>query len=242
MSESTDQPPLPDSSWALFLDFDGTLAPIQDDPDSVALPPGLSGVLERLSARLGGALAIISGRDIEDLCGRVPAGLWRLGNHGLNVLEPGQGPAGRQDRAPDMLVRSLQALSAAHPGTMIETKGSVIALHYRAVPDLKEALEKKSREIVDSIEGYRLQSGKMVLEAKPDGASKGLAIAAIMERAPFAGRLPVMAGDDVTDEDGFETVLKLGGMAVKIGEGPTQAGYRLSSPAAVQQWLERGIG
>ncbi|NHK26631.1 trehalose-phosphatase [Parvularcula flava] len=233
-------PPLPEKGQALFLDFDGTLAPLQDDPDTVALVDGVAPLLCELADKLEGALAIISGRDIDDLCKRVPDTLWRLGNHGQNVMAPGSAALTRTDTAPAEVIDGLTALSADYPGTKLENKGSVLALHYRACPEQGEALLAAARQVVGSVEGYSVQGGKMVIEAKPGGANKGLAIREIMRQPPFAGLTPVMAGDDVTDEDGFEAVLDLGGYAVKIGGGESVATYRLSSPEAVADWLEKG--
>lgn len=234
-------PPLPEKGQALFLDFDGTLAPLQDDPDTVALVDGAGSLLARLADRLDGALAVISGRDIDDLARRVPDTLWRLGNHGINIMAPGAAALTRSDMAPAGIRDGLARLSADYPGTKVENKGSVLALHYRACPQHGEALLGAARDIVAAVEGYGVQSGKMVIEAKPAGANKGLAIRDIMKQPPFAGRVPVMAGDDVTDEDGFAAVLDLGGFAVKVGEGESLAAYRLESPQAVADWLEKGI-
>ena len=234
-------PPLPQNGQALFLDFDGTLAPLQDDPDTVVLVEDVGPLLGRLADKLDGALAVISGRDIDDLAKRVPDSLWRLGNHGLNVMAPGAEALTRSDMAPAEVSDGLAALASDYPGTRIENKGSVLALHYRACPEHGEALLAAARRIVEPVEGYGVQSGKMVIEAKPTGANKGLAIREIMKQPPFAGRVPVMAGDDVTDEDGFDAVLDLGGFAVKVGEGESVATYRLASPLAIARWLEEGM-
>jgi len=234
-------PPLPRKGQALFIDFDGTLAPLQDDPDTVALVDGAGPLLETLADQLDGALAVISGRDIDDLSRRVPDTLWRLGNHGLNIMAPGADALIRTDTAPEEVRDAFAALSSDYPGTKVENKGSVLALHYRACPQHGEALLAAARGIVEAVEGYGVQSGKMVIEAKPTGANKGLAIREIMSKPPFAGLEPVMLGDDVTDEDGFEAVLDLGGFAVKVGEGESLAAYRLASPQAVAEWLEKGI-
>lgn len=82
-----------------------------------------------------------------------------------------------------------------------------------------------------------LLRGKMVVEAKPGGASKGNAIEAFLQEPPFAGRTPVFVGDDITDEVGFTTVQRLQGFGVKIGEGTSAARHRLDSPAALLDQL-----
>ena len=84
---------------------------------------------------------------------------------------------------------------------------------------------------------FRSMHGKFVFEVKPAGIHKGGAIAAFMHEAPFAGRVPVFAGDDTTDENGFAAVQPRGGIAIKVGSGPSQALHRLDSPRAVFEWL-----
>ncbi|PQA85811.1 trehalose-phosphatase [Hyphococcus luteus] len=232
------EPPLPGPGDALFLDFDGTLTALRDDPDAVWLPDGGAAVLTALSGKLGGALAVISGRGIVDLAKRAPAGLWRIGGHGLDICAPGEDPAGAAHAAPALLVNALKRLAADTSGARLEEKGGVLALHYRAAPEAGEALAAAMTEILRDIDGYRLQSGKMVLEAKPFGAHKGRALAAMMENPPFAGRTPVMVGDDATDEDAIAFAIDAGGEGVKVGPGESRARFRLSGPADVWRWLE----
>lgn len=226
---------------ALFLDFDGTLAPIQDDPGTVSLPPGLDGVLDRLGGRLGGALAIITGRDIRDLSHRVPASLWRIGSHGLEVCAPGETPREHATAAPGGLMDALQAMAFQIPGVRLERKGQVLAMHHRAAPLAGGRLLDGMNALVAGYPGYKIQPGKMVIEAKPVAANKGRALAARMAEPPFAGCRPVMVGDDTTDEDAFAEALALGGDAIKVGAGESLAHLRLESPGAVADWLSAAI-
>ena len=235
-------PPPLTADDALFLDFDGTLAGLQDDPDTVFLAPGMDGVLETIGNRLGGALAILSGRDAGDLARRVPGGLWRIGNHGLLPLAPDQVAPETRAAAPEAVRGAIEKISAMFHGTRVETKGPVLALHYRQAPDSADSLGSALAEAGLSDAGYRIQHGKFVFEAKPEDANKGRALARMMQEAPFAGRRPVMIGDDTTDEDAFRAANGLGGLTVKVGAGDTVARCRLESVDVVHAYLKELAG
>lgn len=239
MTVLTEPGPIP-ANAALFLDFDGTLAGIQDDPETVALPERGAEILQALAARLDGALTILSGRDIRDLSRRVPQTLWRAGGHGLETCVPGEAP-GEMPAPPAQLARMLAHAVDGLDGVRIETKGPVFAIHYRAAPHLEEALEARLQQVIAEQSGYLLERGKMIFETKPEGASKGSALVRMMERAPFVGRVPVMVGDDTTDEAAMEAANAAGGWSVKVGEGATVAKYGLADPQAVWAWLERAL-
>lgn len=233
--------PLLTSSVALFLDFDGTLAPIQSDPDTVFLPEGGAEVLLRLSEKLEGALVILSGRDVRDLARRVPAGLWRAGGHGAYVCPPGSEAPQALPAAPAGLVAALSAIIQDMPGVRIEPKGPVLAVHYRQAPEQAARLEAGIADLLQTFPDYTLQSGKMVIEARPVSAHKGNCVRELMNHAPFSGRTPVMVGDDTTDEDAMCATLEAGGSAIKVGPGHTAAPFRLADPSTVWDWLKRGL-
>lgn len=228
---------------ALFLDFDGTLVDLAPQPDGVVLAPDLTVLLQQLQEALDGALAIVSGRPLEQLDAYLaPLLLPAAGVHGLE----------RRDAdglltalpAPDTqrLMERLAALVARHAGLLLEPKRGALALHYRLAPHLEQACIEAMNHAVTRVPGFNVLRGKMVVEAKAAAVNKGDAIAAFMREPPFAGRRPVFAGDDVTDEAGFAWVQSEGkGVGVKIGNGPSLAQLQLDNPAALHQWLEQAL-
>lgn len=223
---------------ALFLDFDGTLAPLQDDPDTVVLPVGGADQLRTLAKDLDGALVLISGRSIQDLSARTPNDLWRAGGHGQDICRPGESAATSADDAPIELREAVSREVQQHDGVRIENKGRVIAVHYRQNPSVGPTLATSLSNISDEADGYAFQRGKMVIELKPRGANKGLALKSIMTQAPFEGRLPIMVGDDTTDEDAMKAAQELGGLGIKVGAGETCARYRFDDTDSVWNWLK----
>jgi trehalose 6-phosphate phosphatase len=132
-------------------------------------------------------------------------------------------------------------LAARHPRLRVENKRGSVALHYRQAPELESLCLDTMQAAVEESPGLTLLRGKMVAEAKPGGASKGHAIEAFLQEPPFAGRTPVFIGDDFTDEVGFSTVQRLGGLGIKVGDGPTVAWQRLASPAALRWQLQAAV-
>ncbi|MFN3312390.1 MAG: trehalose-phosphatase [Hyphomonas sp.] len=230
-----------DTRTALFLDFDGTLAPIQSDPDTVYLDDEGMGLLRAISRQLGGALAIISGRDIRDLAARIPSDFWRAGGHGADICAPETDPPHELPGAPKALVAAAQALCQQFGGTRLEQKGPILALHYRASPKVEESLKAAVSNLAVEAQGYEVQHGKMVLEIRPEGVHKGVAVRQLMTRVPFAGRTPVMVGDDTTDEDAMAVCLELGGSAVRVGSGVSLAPHRVDDTQAVWTWLKEEL-
>ena len=227
---------LPDS--ALFLDFDGTLADIAPTPDAVKVPGGLVPTLAALHRQLGGALAIVTGRPITDIDHFLsPLQLPIAGEHGAQYrMADGSSPAIDQPPLEEAVI-AMNAMAAQHPGLLVERKSHSVALHYRHAPELEALCRSSMQKVVAGKPGVELLYGKCVVEVKPAGVHKGQAIAVFMSTAPFAGRVPIFAGDDVTDESGFAAVQQLGGRGIKIGEGASQALHRCLSSAALRGWL-----
>lgn len=234
---------------ALFLDFDGTLAEIAPRPDAVLVEPGLVETLERLRDRLGGALAIVTGRPVTVIDGFLgPARLDAAGLHGVERRIGGALSGGRAEDHPELRrqVERLHAESRGFDNVLIEDKGASVAVHWRlANPEDAGRAEALVRDAAEALGGaYRLQLGKAVGEIVPAQATKAHAIRAFLEQAPYAGRRPVFFGDDRTDEIAFASVEEDGGIAVRVGDGDTVASRRLPDPAAVRallrDWAERG--
>ncbi|MCJ7798629.1 MAG: trehalose-phosphatase [Polaromonas sp.] len=227
-----------DAQTALFLDFDGTLADLAPQPEAVQLVADLIPVLTQLAAQLNGALAIVSGRRLADLDGFLaPLQLPSAAEHGAQ-RRVAQGQVICL-ASPDLqaVVRLATALAARHAGLRVEIKSAAVALHYRHAPELQTLAQQVMRDAAHGTPGLELLCGKSVFEVKPAGISKGTAIEAFMASAPFAGRRPLFAGDDVTDEAGFSAVQRLGGQGIKVGEGRSLARFRCPSPDALRQWL-----
>jgi trehalose 6-phosphate phosphatase len=229
-------------SCALFLDFDGTMVDIAPQPNAVEVPRALLGVLRDLDTYLHGAVAVISGRPIAQLDDFLqPLRLPVAGIHGVE-RRGADGALHLQDVHPlDHVEEAARALAAEHPGLLVEDKRSSLALHYRQRPELEALCLSTMQRAVEESPGLTLLHGKMVAEAKPGGASKGQAIENFLREAPFAGRKPVFIGDDVTDEVGFDTVQRLGGIGLKVGEGPSVAWRRIADPATLRRELEAAM-
>jgi trehalose 6-phosphate phosphatase len=227
---------------ALFLDFDGTLVDIAPQPGAVVVPSSLVPTLAALQRYLGGAVAVVSGRPLREIDQFLaPLRLPVAGVHGAERRTATGALECAAAQPLDEVERAAQALVARHPGLLIEHKQSSLALHYRAAPQLEEECLAAMQDAVSRSPGLTLLRGKMVAEAKPTGISKGGAIEAFLREPPFAGRTPVFVGDDVTDEVGFSTVQRLGGLGVKVGEGPTVAWHRLPSPGDLRREFENAM-
>ncbi|WP_410218405.1 trehalose-phosphatase [Paracoccus sp. (in: a-proteobacteria)] len=236
-------PPLPRDA-ALFLDFDGCLVEIASRPDAVVVTPVLRDLLAGLDRHLEGAVALISGRDVADLRGHLvdfPGVI--AGSHGSEMsLAPGRIEA-LHDEPFDAaaLHRQAHERAAPHPALLVEEKPHGVALHYRADPSLEGYVRDTMETLAAQNPHLMLQPAKMAIELRPAGVGKDSALARLMEQAPFAGRIPVFAGDDTTDEPAMAEAQRRGGFAIKIGEGDTAARHRLANPAALAAWLDESL-
>ncbi|MCX2561730.1 trehalose-phosphatase [Acetobacter farinalis] len=225
-------PPLDET--AFLIDFDGTLVDIAPTPDSVVVPDGLLETLRRLRAACGDALAVVSGRPIEQIdhfLGDIPFAV--AGEHGIAIRHRPGGPIERAalPQVPQAWFAEARHLVAAWPGTRLEHKQGGFVLHYRAAPEAGLPLHKAAEAWVRDTNGaFEVQTAKMAWEIRPAGVDKGYAVNILMQSAPFSGRKPIFIGDDVTDEDGIETARRLGGIGLRI---PAD----FPNPAAFRAWL-----
>ncbi len=244
MVDSQAVPPIPIGHFAFFFDFDGTLVEIKPRPEDVYLPAPIRALLKRLAVVSEGALALISGRSMDELASMVsPLDLPLAGVHGAERRDIN----GREQRV-TLPAEDISALHGALiqgliplTGVTLETKGNAFALHYRQAPRHEMSIMALAKALVGRFSGLDLQPGKCVVEIRPQGINKGNAIAAFLREAPFAGRLPVFLGDDLTDEDGFNAVNTAGGLTIKVGAGETNARWRINNVNTVHAWLEQTV-
>lgn len=225
---------------ALFLDLDGVLAPLAPTPEAVVADSRRTEILQRLADRLDGRVAIVSGRTLAEIdritenASRSASGvhgLERRRNDGSHVRRPAD-PAVRR------AVEAFRRFAADRPGVIVEDKGVAAGLHFRQAPTEAEAATALVKRLAAET-GLAAQPGSMVLELKTPGSDKGAAVAAFMGEEPFIGAMPVMLGDDLTDEHGFRAAERLGGFGVLVGAPrETAARYGLPDVAAVLDWLD----
>jgi len=228
--------------WALFLDIDGTLLDLATTPDAIQVPLSLPADLDAVSARLNGALALVTGRSVPYADGLfAPFRFPIAGLHGAEFRTAG-GEMSIAAATPAFraLKQRLVDRTAWMEGVLIEDKGAAVAAHYRLAPAHGVALEDIMRDFAEAAgPDWTLQPGKMVYEIRPSRADKGEAVAAYLEEAAFAGRLPIAIGDDLTDETMFALANARGGQSIRVGSLSTAtcALAKASSPSAIRSAL-----
>jgi alpha,alpha-trehalase len=232
----------------LFLDFDGTLAPIVNDHKKAGIDPQIRQTLEKMTPHFM-LVAIVSGRDLLDVKNRVGIDhLYYLGSHGFEASGPGNFSE-RQPEAIGLLPQLQEAEKEArerlkdYEGTDVERKGFAIALHYRqAGEDGEKAVRETVRKITERRPGLKMSSGKMVVEIRPDIEwDKGKAISWLMDKTKVkkAERTPIYIGDDLTDEDAYREIRDTG-IGIQVGRHgePTAARYFLRDVPEVRKFLQ----
>lgn len=229
------------AACALFLDLDGTLIDIAPTPQGVLIPDDLASLLGDLTRRLGGALAIVSGRPIPDIDRFLaPLAPVAAGVHGAEIRIACHGEI-QLTAAPidPTLIAAVGALAEAEAGVVVETKRASIAVHYRLAPTAEPRIEAALQRLLeDSPDHLILCRGRKVFEIVPRHVSKGAALETLLELPAFRGRQPVMIGDDFSDQSAFAAAARLGGCGLKVaGEHFSRAEAFFSGPADVRGWL-----
>jgi len=218
---------------ALLLDLDGTLIDFAPTPDAVIVPPGLPQALAALRLRLGGALAIVTGRPVDQIDRLLPGIPHAVaGEHGAAIRHAPGAPIERGEHPPipAAWLAETEAAIAAHPGALLERKAHGVTLHFRQAPQAGPYLRTLADALLAQLPSHALLAGSMVWEVRPRGIDKGNALHALMARPPFLGRTPLFIGDDVTDEDAIQAARALGGLGLRVDQA-------FGAPQAVRDWL-----
>jgi trehalose 6-phosphate phosphatase len=225
---------------AILLDVDGTILDVAATPQGVAVPASLVRTAE-LHGRTGGALALVSGRLIENLDRLfVPLELPCVGGHGVEWRIADGAPIQRRHAELSPLLKTqVTAAVTVDPRIIVEDKGSSLAVHYRLAPELGPLIKNRIAAILDRVTAEKLEilCGKAVVEIKPKGFNKGTAVCELLQNPPFAHRTPLFVGDDVTDESVFAVLPALGGFGYSVGREVAGVERTFDSPRDVRDWL-----
>jgi trehalose 6-phosphate phosphatase len=230
------------SETAILLDIDGTLLDLMPTPREVWVPPGLSKTLNRLLQRTSGALALVSGRSINDIdLIFAPDVFPAVGGHGAEMrLEmDSESVAAHAPPMDKELKRRLAAIAKLSPGILLEDKGYSLALHYRLAPHAEKAIYAAVSLIRADLPNAPIEvlPGKCVCEIKHSGFTKASGVRELMTREPFKGRRPFFIGDDVTDETVFAIMPDFDGLAFSVGRRARGVAGHFDSPDDVREFL-----
>ena len=229
---------------AILLDIDGTLLDLAPTPREVWVPPGLATTLNRLLQRTSGALALVSGRSLNDIdLIFAPAEFPAVGGHGaeMRISVDSESVATHAPPMDKELKRRLAAIARLSPGILLEDKGYSLALHYRLAPHAEKAIYEAVSLIRADLPNAPIEvlPGKCVCEIKHSGFNKATGVLELMAHEPFRGRRPIFIGDDVTDESVFALMPDLGGLAFSVGRRATGVADHFDEPRDVREWLAR---
>ncbi|MFT4116717.1 trehalose-phosphatase [Bradyrhizobium sp.] len=229
---------------AILLDIDGTLLDLMPTPREVWVPPGLSDTLNRLVERTSGALALVSGRSLNDIDLIFAPDVFRaVGGHGAE-MRLSVGHEADDVHAPPMdkeLKRRLAAIAKLSPGILLEDKGYSLALHYRLAPHAEKAIFEAVSLIRADLPNAPIEvlPGKFVCEIKHSGFNKASGVRELMKHEPFRGRRPIFIGDDVTDETVFAIMPDMNGLAFSVGRRAMGVNGHFDAPSDVREFLAR---
>jgi trehalose 6-phosphate phosphatase len=232
------------SKTAILLDIDGTLLDLAPTPREVWVPPDLLATLDRLRTKTSGALALVSGRSLNDIdLIFAPEEFSAVGGHGaeMRLMAGGEAATILAPPLPAELKRRLAAIARLSPGILLEDKGYSLALHYRLAPDAETAIREAIALIQSDLRDapIELLPGKFVFEVKHSDFNKASGVRALMRRAPFAGRRPLFIGDDVTDESVFAIMGEYDGTAFSVGQRVRSVAGHFDAPGDVRKFLAR---
>jgi trehalose 6-phosphate phosphatase len=230
------------SEIAILLDIDGTLLDLAPTPREVWVPPGLAKTLNRLLTRTSGALALVSGRSLNDIdLIFAPEQFPAIGGHGaeMRISTDSEAVATHAPPMDKELKRRLAAIAKLSPGILLEDKGYSLALHYRLAPHAEKAIYEAVSLIRADLPNAPIEvlPGKSVCEIKHSGFNKASGVLELMTHEPFKGRRPIFIGDDVTDESVFAIMPDLGGLAFSVGRRAQGVAGHFDEPSDVRQWL-----
>ncbi len=231
---------------AFLLDIDGTLLDLAPTPREVWVPPGLAKTLDRLLTRSAGALALVSGRSLNDIdLIFAPEQFPAVGGHGaeMRISIDSEAVATHAPPMDKELKRRLAAIAKLSPGILLEDKGYSLALHYRLAPHAEKAIYEAVSLIRADLPNAPIEvlPGKSVCEIKHSGFNKASGVLELMSHEPFRGRHPIFIGDDVTDESVFAIMPDLGGLAFSVGRRAQGVAGHFDEPSDVRAWLARLI-
>src|SRR5215208_1903255 len=230
------------SETAILLDIDGTLLELMPTPREVWVPPGLAKTLNRLLDKTSGAVALVSGRSLNDIdLIFAPEQFPAVGGHGAEMRLSIDSEA-VATHAPPMdkeLKRRLAAIAKLSPGILLEDKGYSLALHYRLAPHAEKAIYEAVSLIRADLPNAPIEvmPGKCVCEIKHSGFNKATGVLELMTHEPFKGRRPIFIGDDVTDESVFAIMPDLRGLAFSVGRRAKGVAHHFDEPRDVREWL-----
>jgi trehalose 6-phosphate phosphatase len=230
------------SETAVLLDIDGTLLDLMPTPREVWVPPGLAKTLSRLYRRTGGALALVSGRSLNDIdLIFAPDQFPAVGGHGAEMRIEAEAEAVAAHAPPldKELKRRLAAIAKLSPGILLEDKGYSLALHYRLAPHAEKAIYAAVSLIRADLPDAPIEvlPGKQVCEIKHSGFTKASGVRELMMHPPFKGRRPFFIGDDVTDESVFAIMPDLDGIAFSVGRRAKGVAGHFDAPSDVREFL-----
>jgi trehalose 6-phosphate phosphatase len=237
-------PPVADlRDRAILLDIDGSILDIAPSPRQVQVPTDLRRTLVRLAEATDGALALVSGRPIDDIdLIFSPLRFAAIGVHGAEMRI--RGSAEVQSRARPLsatLKRKLATVAELGPGILIEDKTYSLAMHYRLAPEKGSMILAAVSKICAAVAQGTVEilPGQLVVDVKRAGINKGNAVRKLMQYPPFAGRHPIFVGDDTTDLPVFGMISEFGGQAYSVGGINAVVDGHFETPAMVRAWLAR---